>query len=68
MNAFTLSPTQWIETTHAIGIITQAGRYGGTYARSDIAFKFANWVAVEFELYLVMEYQRMKAAEQKQIA
>ena len=68
LNAFTLSPTQWIEATHAIGIVTQAGRYGGTYARSDIAFKFANWVAVEFELYLVMEYQRMKAAEQKQIA
>ena len=68
LNAFTLSPTQWIETTNAIGIITQAGRYGGTYARSDIAFKFANWVAVEFELYLVMEYQRMKATEQRQIA
>ena len=68
LNAFTLSPTQWIESTNAIGIIAQAGRYGGTYAISDIAFKFANWVAVEFELYLVMEYQRMKAAEQKQIA
>ena len=68
LNAFTLSPTQWIESTNAIGMTAQAGRYGGTYAISDIAFKFANWVAVEFELYLVMEYQRMKAAEQKQIA
>ena len=67
LNAFTLSPTQWIESTNAIGIIAQAGRYGGTYAVSDIAFKFANWVSVEFELYLMMEYQRMKAAEQKQI-
>ena len=68
LNAFTLSPSQWIEGTNAIGITAQAGRYGGTYAVSDIAFKFANWVSVEFELYLMMEYQRMKAAEQKQIA
>ena len=68
LNAFTLSPTQWIESTNAVGMTAQAGRYGGAFAISDIAFKFANWVAVEFELYLVMEYQRMKAAEQKQIA
>ena len=67
LNAFTLSPTQWIEATRAIGLITKAGRYGGTYARSDIAFKFANWVSVEFELYLVMEFQRLKAKEQEQI-
>ncbi|MBR5963806.1 MAG: KilA-N domain-containing protein [Bacteroidaceae bacterium] len=67
LNAFTLSPTQWIEATNAIGLITKAGRYGGTYARSDIAFKFANWVSVEFELYLVMEFQRLKAKEQEQI-
>ena len=53
LNAFTLSPSQWITATNAIGLISQAGRYGGTYAISDIAFKFANWVSVEFELYLV---------------
>jgi len=67
LNAFTLSPTQWIDATNAIGLITKAGRYGGTYARSDIAFKFANWVSVEFELYLVMEFQRLKAKEQELI-
>ena len=67
LNAFTLSATQWIESTNAIGLISKAGRYGGTYARSDIAFKFANWVSVEFELYLVKEFQRLKAEEQKQI-
>lgn len=65
LNAFTLSPKQWIETTNAIGLFSQSGRYGGTYARSDIAFKFANWVSVEFELYLVKEFQRLKADEQK---
>ena len=68
LNAFTLSPTRWIEATNAIGLVSKSGRYGGTYAVSDIAFKFANWVSVEFELYLVMEFQRLKADEQKQLA
>ena len=54
--AFTLSPTQWIQATNAIGLIFQAGRYGGTYAISDITFKFANWVSVEFELYQILHY------------
>ena len=67
LNAFTLSPSQWITATNAIGLISQAGRYGGTYAISDIAFKFANWVSVEFELYLVKEFQRLKAEEQQAI-
>ena len=49
LNAFTLSPSQWIEATRAIGLISQAGRYGGTYARSDIAFKFANWICLSDE-------------------
>lgn len=67
LNSFVLSPTKWIEATNAIGIRAQSGRYGGTYARSDIAFKFAAWLSVEFELYLVREFQRLKAREQEQI-
>ena len=66
-NSFTMSPTRWIELTAAIGIISTPGRNGGTYAITDIAFKFANWVSVEFELYLVLEFQRLKAKEQEQI-
>lgn len=62
-----MSPTRWIELTSAIGIISKTGAGGGTYAQHDIAFKFANWVSVEFELYLVMEFQRLKAKEQVQI-
>ena len=54
LNAFTLSPTRWIEATNAIGIVSQAGRYGGTFAQTDIAFEFASWISVEFRLYLVM--------------
>ena len=67
LNAFTLSPTRWIEATRAIGIVSQPGRYGGTYACSDIAFEFASWISVEFRLYLVKEFQRLKTEEQKQI-
>ena len=67
LNAFTLSPSRWIEATHAIGIISQSGRYGGTYAMSDIAFEFASWISVEFRLYLVKEFQRLKAKEQKML-
>ena len=67
LNAFTLSPTRWIEATRAIGIVSQPGRYGGTYACSDIAFEFASWISVEFRLYLVKEFQRLKAEEQKEL-
>lgn len=66
-NAFTMSPTRWVETTNAIGLVTKNGANGGTYAQKDIAFKFASWVSVEFELYLVKEFQRLKEEEKKQL-
>ena len=67
LNHFTMSPGKWIVGVNAIGMVAQSGRYGGTYARSDIAFKFAAWLSVEFELYLVKEFQRLKAKEQELI-
>ncbi len=67
LNAFTMSPQKWISSTNAVGFISKSGRYGGTYAQRDIAFKFASWISVEFELYLVKEFQRLKEEEQKQI-
>ncbi len=67
LNSFTLTPKQWIETTGAVGIISKAGRYGGTYAHKDIAFEFASWVSVEFKLYLIKEFQRLKEQERKQL-
>jgi len=66
-NSFTMSPSRWIELTGAIGILNKLGREGGAYAQRDIAFKFASWVSVEFELYLVKEFQRLKEEEQKQL-
>ena len=63
LNSFTLTPKQWIEKTNAIGIISKAGRYGGTYAYKDIAFEFASWISVEFKLYLIKEFQRLKEEE-----
>ena len=65
LNAFTLSPSKWIAATSACGLIAKSGRYGGTYAHKDIAFKFASWISVEFELYLIKEFQRLKNEEQK---
>ena len=67
LNAFTLSPLKWITNTGAIGFIVKSGRYGGTFAHKDIAFKFASWISVEFELYIVKEFQRLKEEEQKQL-
>ncbi len=67
LNSFTLTPKQWIESTAAIGLISKAGRYGGTYAQKDIAFEFASWISVEFKLYLIKEFQRLKEQEFKQL-
>lgn len=63
---FWMSSQKWISETNAIGITSKSGRYGGgTYAHSDIAFKFAAWISAEFELYLVTEFKRLKIEEQK---
>ena len=67
LNSFTLTPKRWIEATRAIGINSKAGRYGGTYAHKDIAFEFASWVSVEFKLYLIKEFQRLKETEREQL-
>lgn len=67
LNSFTMTPKQWIEKTGAIGLVSKRGRYGGTYAHKDIAFEFASWVSVEFKLYLIKEFQRLKEQEQAQL-
>ena len=68
LNSFTLTPKRWIEKTGAIGIVSSAGRYGGTYAHKDIAFEFASWVSVEFKLYLIKEFQRLKNDENRRLS
>lgn len=68
LNSFTLTPKQWIEKTGAIGVISQAGRYGGTYAHKDIAFEFSSWISVEFKLYLIKEFQRLKEDESQRLS
>ncbi|HZL09071.1 MAG TPA: KilA-N domain-containing protein [Prolixibacteraceae bacterium] len=67
LNAFTMSPQKWLGSTNAIGIVSKSGRYGGTFAHKDIAFKFAAWISIEFELYFIKEFQRLKEEEQKQL-
>ena len=65
MPNFTMSVSEWIEKTNAIGIIVKKGRYGGTYAFRDIAFEFGTAISVTFKLYLIEEFQRLKAKEQE---
>ena len=62
-----LTPKQWIERMKAIGITSQAGRYGGTYAHPDIAFEFASWISPAFKLYIIKDYQRLKTDEAKRL-
>lgn len=68
LNTFTMSPTKWINGVNAIGIVSKAGRYGGTYAHSDIAFEFASWVSAEFKLYIIKDYKRLKADENSRLS
>ncbi|MDO9319571.1 MAG: KilA-N domain-containing protein [Gammaproteobacteria bacterium] len=63
LNSFVLTPRQWIDTTNASGLVSKSGRYGGTFAHKDIAFEFASWISVEFKLYLIKEFQRLKDDE-----
>lgn len=67
LNRFNISAKQWINATNAKGIIAKAGRYGGTYAHKDIAFEFGSWLSPEFKLLIIVEFQRLKAKEQKNI-
>jgi len=63
LNSFVMTPKRWIEGTNAIGIVSKSGRYGGTFAHKDIAFEFASWISIEFKLYVIKEFQRLKDDE-----
>ena len=67
LNSYKISVKEWTEKTNAIGIISKAGRYGGTYAHKDIAFEFGMWISPKFKLLLIKEFERLKEEEQKQI-
>ena len=68
LNSFILTSKQWVEKTGAIGLVSKPGRYGGTYAHKDIAFEFASWISVEFKLYLIKEFQRLKEDENSRLS
>ena len=67
LNSYKLSVKESVEKTHAIGLRAKAGRYGGTYAYKDIAFEFGMWISPEFKIYLIKEFERLKAEEMKQL-
>ena len=66
LNNFKISVKDWVARTNAIGITAKSGRYGGTYAHTDIAFNFGMWISPLFQLYIVREYQRLKEIESNQ--
>lgn len=68
LNRFTMTPQKWIESTKAKGIVSKAGRYGGTYAHSDIALEFASWLSPEFKLYIIQDYKRLKNDETSKLS
>ena len=67
-NAFTMSPKKWIDATQAVGIVSKSGRYGGTFAHSNIAMSFATWVSPEFQLYIMKDYRRLKKDENSRLS
>lgn len=68
LNRFVMTPTKWITQMDAVGIVSKAGRYGGTYAHSDIAMSFATWISPEFQLYIMKDYRRLKADENSRLS
>ncbi|MBR2831151.1 KilA-N domain-containing protein [Candidatus Saccharibacteria bacterium] len=68
LNSYKISVKEWAGKTNAIGIKSTAGRYGGTYAHPDIAFEFGMWISPEFKIYLIKEFTRLKAEEQKRLS
>ena len=65
LNSFKIGVQEFTARTNAMSLISRAGRYGGTYAHKDIAFEFAMWISAEFKIYIVKEFQRLKAKEQE---
>jgi len=68
LNSFVLTTKQWVERTRSIGLTSKSGRYGGTFAHKDIAFEFASWISVEFKLFLIKEFQRLKEDENTRLS
>lgn len=68
LNRFTMTPSKWIESTGAIGIVSKSGRYGGTYAHYDIVMEFASWLSPEFKLYIIQDYKRLKEDENSKLS
>lgn len=68
LNRFTMTPSKWVESTNAFGIVSKPGCYGGTYAHYDIAMEFASWISPEFKLYILQDYKRLKEIENSKLS
>jgi len=45
-----LTPKKWLQQVNPIGLESRSGRYGGTFAHSDIAINFCYWLSPAFQV------------------
>lgn len=57
---FSMSAKKWLKETNAKGIISEAGRYGGSYAHNAIALEFCSAISPAFKLGVYMDYLQLK--------
>lgn len=63
-----ITPEKWIKEYNAIGLISKRGRHGGgTFAHTNIALEFCSWLSPEFKVYMIKEFERLKAEESKRL-
>ena len=62
-NTYVPSIKDFISKTDTIGIQSRSGRYGGTWAHSDIALNFMYWVSPKFQVWFIKEFQALKKME-----
>ena len=53
----------FINATHAIGLVSKSGRFGGTFAHKDIALNFCYWISPQFQVALMIKFQELMEKE-----
>lgn len=66
-NRKSLTVKRYIEMTEPLGLVSKAGRYGGTFAHRDIAFEFGTWLSPKFKIALIRDYQRLRSEEYRKM-
>lgn len=54
------SVSRFVEYTNSKGLRVVRGRYGGTFAHSEVALQFANWMNPQFYVHFIKDFVQMK--------